>query len=175
MNQIGSQQQINYGIVPETVELHADGIATREAILVAGLADCTWPSHDERLVRLISEVMVKHIGDFAIAARRSLEISDQRNIAVYDISRRLGIRVNIRTYGGDLWNAVNCIIHARKIVVMTWEMGAKLFPKVSDRRISHLNVHSDQGSEVYLCPFGLAHAYLGRNGHLRQEILEGAR
>ncbi len=161
-NPVGSQKQLNYGIIPETAAVHADGIATREALRLAALAYCKWPSKDEQLIKIVSEIVVRQVQDFAIAARRAIEIEKLPQISVLDVHNHDGLKVHVEGYKGTLRSALGKIIHARKIIVVTWTTGNKLFTKMGDRRISHIQVQSDKG-ECFLCPFGLAHTYLSRH------------
>lgn len=162
INAVGANTQINYGILPETSAVHADGIATREALRLAAMSFCTWPSTDEQIIKLVTELLVKQVQNFAIAARRAIELENLPRIEVLDRHNHDGLKVNVERYSDSFRAALGMIIHAQKIIVITWTTGNKLFTQASDRRVTHVQVQSDKG-EVYLCPFGLAHTYLSRH------------
>jgi len=162
VNAVGSKTQLNYGISPETSSVHADGIATREALRLAAMSFCKWPSKDEQTIKLVSELLVKQLQDFAIAARRAIELENLPKINVLDVHNHDGLKVDVERYAGTFRAALGMIIHAHKIIVITWTTGNKLFTKMGDRRVTHVQVQSDKG-EAFLCPFGLAHTYLSRH------------
>ena len=153
-----------YGVTEDTAAAYADGQATRDAIRVAGMADATWPASDKRMTELVSEILIEHVLSFAIHARRHLKLRPSEGLQVADVSARLPKRYEVESFTGNLWRALQIIIHSKSIMSVPIHTGESLFTKAGDQRICYLKVIEEQGKEHYFCPFGLVHTYLARNG-----------
>jgi hypothetical protein len=159
-----------YGVTEETVAAHSDLHATREALLLAALSDATWPASDMRMTELVVELMIQHCLSFSISARRHLSVRKAEGVEVPDLSARLPRRLNVESYSGGLWRALQTIVHSKSIMVLPISVGEDRFGKSGDVRICYLKVTDENGNSEYYCPFGLAHSYLGRNGRTDPEM-----
>jgi hypothetical protein len=151
-----------YGVAESEAGLYSDGHATREALRVAALSDCTWPARDEILKKVISELLIDHLLGFAVHARRHLSVDPSPGATVLDVSGRLQKRADVKGFNGTLWRALQHIVHAKSLMVVPVEVGESLFTSSKDLRISHVQVTDEDSTTVYICPFGLAHSFLSR-------------
>ena len=128
---------------------------------VAALSGNIWPDANEVYIEGVVGELLSEIVIFAVHARRYLEL---KNIKGKRLEGSLFVIVpeaRSAEYETDLWTAVNKIIHSRRMSVFTVERDPVRFSALGDRVIAHVEVQSDRGDAVLICPTALVHALLG--------------
>lgn len=145
----------------ETVIRHSRVRATEEAIVLWAIASAQCPL-DHRLIQDQTTVMVvEAISSFSLNARRALEVIPERPHIKLNQPRWNWIPKANGEVVANLWDAVNRIIHARKLDV-GWEAlpkNASVIP-AGAIIIPYVQAETDRRPLAFIDPFALAHAFL---------------
>ncbi|MDP3959140.1 MAG: hypothetical protein Q8Q26_03540 [Pseudorhodobacter sp.] len=137
-------------------------------IRLAALAGNIWPHANENYIDIIVDELLTEIVIFAVHSRRYLELTKIVGVKLEGSLFVLAPEARTAEYETDLWDAINRVIHSRRMSVFTVERDSLRFPNLGDRVIAHIEVQSDRGDAVLICPTALVHALLSasRTSHL---------
>ena len=145
----------------ETIIRHSKVRATEEAIVLWALASAQYPL-DQRLIQDQATVMmVEAISTFSLNARRAFEVAPERPLIELKQPRWKWVPKTSGAVVANLWDAVNRIIHARKLEV-GWEAVPTNASVIAAGAIviPYVQAETDRRALAFIDPFALAHAFL---------------
>jgi len=101
----------------EPIALHSMRRATDEAIKLWALASAQYPKHHAQILDAVTAAIIEATSSFALNARRALEILPGDEKFTLSQPRWKWVPSNNGEVVSDLWDALNRIIHAQKLVV----------------------------------------------------------
>lgn len=158
--------------VPQKVELrtlavgagdaiaHARSQALLQGVRLSALCGNVWPLRDDGLGQLVADEIIAELVAFAINARRYLELVDQKTLKAD--GPILKIDLPDYRYEANIWTAVNRIVHASELRVVSVERAQQTAPKhdnLGDLQVACVQVTSPQRDTVAVCPQGLFYGF----------------
>jgi hypothetical protein len=145
----------------EAITKHSADKAAEEAVVLWSFASTQFPKNNSLLIEEASVCMIEVISTFALNARRVLEYLKNRPIFLLSQKRWRWEPTKKGEVVSELWDALNRIIHAKRLVV-----GFESLPdniSVIDGGavvILYIQAETDRRELAFIDPFALAHAYL---------------
>ena len=144
----------------EAVARHSVSRASDEAARLWALASAQYPADNALILDTVAASMIEVISAFALNARRALELLPRERFA-FEQARWVWSPSAGGEVVGDLWDALNRIIHARELKV-----GFELLPNdlsvldSGSRVIPYVQAATDRKALAFVDPFALSHAFL---------------
>ena len=145
----------------EVITRHSLKRAGDEAVRLWALASAQYPKQHNLILDIVTGEIIETVSAFALNARRALERLSHGNRFLLNQPRWKWTPATEGEVVSDLWDALNRIIHARKL-----EVGFELLPKemssVSGGAVvvPYVRARTDRKSLAFIDPFALAHAFL---------------
>lgn len=145
----------------EVVTWHSVRRAGDEAVRMWALASTQYPRQNKLILNIVTRDVIETVSAFALNARRALEELPPGNRFSLDQPRWKWTPSTEGELVSDLWDALNRIIHARKLDIGFEELpeqmsiineGAVVVPYVRAR--------TDRKSLAFIDAFALAHSFL---------------
>jgi hypothetical protein len=145
----------------EAITKHSARRAAEEAVVLWSLASTQFPKNNSGFLDEASACMIKVVSAYALNARRMLESIENRPQFLLSQKRWRWKPTKKGEIVSELWDALNRIIHAKKLLV-----GFESLPdniSVIDGGavvIPYIQAETDRRELAFIDPFALAHAYL---------------
>jgi len=146
-----------------SIVAYSEARATEEATVLWALASAQYPL-DHRIIQDKATVlMVEAVSNFSLNARRALEVIRERVPIALGQPRWKWEPATGGEVVGDLWEALNRIIHAKKLEV-GWETAPASMSVIQSGAIviPYVRAETDRRALSFIDPFALAHAFLYR-------------
>ena len=140
---------------------HSRTRATEEAVLLWALASAQYPLDYGVIQEEASVMLIEAISSFALNARRAFEASLERSQIELVQPRWQWIPKTKGEIVVNLWDALNRIIHAKKLEV-GWEKLPGDSSVIANGAIviPYVQAETDRRALAFVDPFALAHAFL---------------
>ncbi|MDP1589655.1 MAG: hypothetical protein Q8M07_18020 [Prosthecobacter sp.] len=145
----------------EAISQHSLNRAGEEAVRLWALASAQYPKSHQLIVELATVEMIETVSAFALNARRSLELLPLNMKFSLTQPRWQWSPTADGEMVHDLWDALNRVIHAQKLLVGFEELPAHL--AVVDGGalvIPYIKAATDRKALSFIDPFALSHAFL---------------
>jgi hypothetical protein len=145
----------------EVITRHSARRAAEEAVVLWSLASTQFPKKNNIFLEEASACLIEVVSAFALNARRMLESVENRPKYLLSQKRWRWKPTKKGEVVSELWDALNRIIHAKKLLVgfeplpdniSCIDGGAVVVP--------YLQAETDRRELAFIDPFALAHAYL---------------
>jgi len=145
----------------EAITRHSAVRAAEEAVVLWSLASTQFPKNNELFLEETSARMIEVVSAFALNARRMLESFKNRPDVLLSQKRWKWKPTNKGDVVSELWDALNRIIHAKRLLVgfeslpddiSIIDSGAVVIP--------YIQAETDRRELAFIDFFALAHAYL---------------
>lgn len=155
---------------PATVELRTAGVlggdvpletrraAMRHGVVLSGLCGNIWPAYDDGLHQLVADAIVRELTDFALYARRYMELMGVKE-GIESDGPLLGIKDDCKLEK-DVWTAVNRIVHAVRLEAQFVTSNPVKHDNLGDLHFARVKVTSKQMATVCVCPQGLFYGFM---------------
>lgn len=140
---------------------HSRDRAIEEAVTLWALVSSQWPLDLRTVQDVVSAMMIETISVFALNARRALEVVPNRTSIRLEQGRWKWEPITKGEVVAELWDALNRIVHAKKLEV-GWERlpadsaviasGAVVVP--------YVRAETDRRELAFIDPFAMVHAFL---------------
>jgi hypothetical protein len=144
----------------ESIVQHSLPRATEETVIIWALASAQYPL-DHRVIQEKATVMlIEAVSSFAINARRALESVAGRSGLDLIQPRRHWVPKEGEVVK-DLWDALNRVIHAKKLDV-GWEGIPSNISVIAGGAVvvPYVQAETDRRALAFIDPFAMAHAFL---------------
>jgi hypothetical protein len=145
----------------ETIVRHSVERAAEEAVRLWALASAQYPRRHQPIVEVARVAVVEAVSAFALNARRAMEVLPKSEKFALAQPRWKWAPKNGGEVVTDLWDALNRIIHARKLEVGFVELPANV--AVVDGGalvVPFVEAATDRKALAFIDPFALSHAFL---------------
>jgi hypothetical protein len=145
----------------EVIIKYSAGRAAEEAVILWSLSSTQFPKNYSGFLKEAFACMIEAVSVFALNARRMLESIENRPKFILSQKRWRWKPTKKGELVSELWDALNRIIHAKKLLV-----GFESLPdgiSVIDGGavvIPYVQAETDRRELAFIDPFALAHAYL---------------
>lgn len=140
---------------------HSRNRATEEAITLWALVGSQWPLDNGAIQNRVTVMVVEAISVFSLNARRTLEAIPNRSSIRLDQPRWKWEPLAEGEVVGGLSDAMNRIIHARKLDVGWEELPAESSVIASGAVVvPYVRAETDRRELAFIDPFAMAHAFL---------------
>jgi len=145
----------------ESVIEHSINVATKQAIFLWALASSTYPRGHEPIINGVVIAMLDSVSSFALNARRALEVLPNSEKFFLRSPRWCWQPSTGQPMVGDLWEATNRIIHAKRLLI-----GVESLPEQTSWITSepvvvpYIQAETDRKELSLIDPFAMAHAFL---------------
>jgi hypothetical protein len=145
----------------EPIIKHSADRATEEAVVLWSLASTQFPKNNLGFIEEVSARMIEAVSVFALNARRMIEFLENKPKFLLSQKRYKWKQIKKGEVVSELWDALNRIIHAKKLLVgfeplpdniSVIDGGAVVIP--------YIQAETDRRELAFIDPFALAHAYL---------------
>ena len=145
----------------EAIAKHSAARAAEEAVVLWSIASTQFPKNNALFLEEASARMIEVISAFALNARRMIESFENRPKFLLSQKRWRWKPTKKGEVVSELWDALNRIIHAKKLLVGFESLpdnisiingGAVVIP--------YIQAETDRRDLAFIDPFALAHAYL---------------
>lgn len=145
----------------EVITQHSLNRATDEAVRLWALASAQYPTQHQLILNVVAASVIETASSFALNARRAMEILP-RNDKFPLVQPRWNWEPSVRgEMVRDLWDALNRIIHAKKLQVGFEKLPSKLSVIEGGAMVvPYIQVATDRKELAFIDSFALAHAYL---------------
>jgi hypothetical protein len=145
----------------EFIARHSLMRAADEAVKLWALASAQYPKHHGLILDTASALLIETVSAFALNARRAMEVLHQGIKFPLSQPRWNWAPTERGDVVSDLWDALNRIIHAQKLVVGFEQLPADL--SVIDGGavvVPYIRAATDRRKLAFIDPFALSHAFL---------------
>lgn len=133
--------------------------ALQKAVLISAMCRNAWPRSPRELVLVASEELLEQLLEFALHARRYMEIKQAKKLPMTEPYWEGSTLSPPSELSADGWTIVNRLLHHRHFELIAWDKRERDAP--SERRVfPFAKVTSDQGAELCFCPDALAMAFV---------------
>ncbi|HEY6527592.1 MAG TPA: hypothetical protein VIZ65_02775 [Cellvibrionaceae bacterium] len=145
----------------ENITLHSIDRASEEAVNLWALASSQYPLKNRLIQDYANTTIIEVVSSFALNARRAMEVLPPKVKYPLNTARWKWVSSSKGEKVADLWDALNRIIHARKLYV-----GFENLPRdvsVIDGGaiiVPYIQAETDRKELSFIDPFSLSHAYL---------------
>jgi hypothetical protein len=145
----------------ENITLHSIDRASEEAVNLWSLASSQYPLRNRLIQEYANTTIIEVASSFALNARRAMEVLPPKVKYPLNAARWKWEPSSNGEKVADLWDALNRIIHARKL-----DVGFELLPddvSVIDGGaiiVPYIQAETDRKELAFIDPFSLAHAFL---------------
>jgi len=145
----------------ENITLHSIDRASEEAVNLWSLASCQYPYKNHLIQQYTNTTIIEVASSFALNARRAMEVLPPKVKYPLNAARWRWEPSTKSEKVADLWDALNRIIHARRLHV-----GFERLPdgvSVIDGGaiiVPYIQAQTDRKELAFIDPFSLAHAFL---------------
>jgi hypothetical protein len=145
----------------EAITRHSIMFATDEAVRLWALASTEYPKHHEPLISALAVSVIEVTSNFALNCRRALELLPKDVRYPLDNPRWIWEPSTSEVKVGDLWEATNRIIHARRLLVGMETLPKHLSVIKGDAVfIPYIQAETDRKELAFIDPFAMAHAFM---------------
>ena len=145
----------------EEITLHSIERASEEAVKLWSLSSSQYPFQNRLIQEHANATIIEVISSFALNARRAMEFLPSKVKCPLNTARWKWETVIKGEKVADLWDALNRIIHAKKLYV-----GFERLPdsvSIIDGGaivVPYIRAETDRKELAFIDPFALAHAFL---------------
>lgn len=145
----------------ETVTAHSLQRASEQAVLLWSLASAQFPKENHLVLNLATAEIIEITGAFALNARRTIESLPSNQKFPLVQPRWNWKAITPESHVKDLWDALNRIIHAKKL-----QVGFELVPEALSAMVGgavvvpYIKAQTDRKELSFIDPFAMAHAFL---------------
>lgn len=145
----------------ENITLHSIDRASEEAVSLWSLASSQYPLKNRLIQEYAKTTIIEVLSSFALNARRAMEVLPPKVKYPLNSARWQWEPSSKGEKVADLWDALNRIIHARKLhvgferlpdSVSVIDGGAIIVP--------YIQAETDRKELAFIDPFSLSHAFL---------------
>jgi hypothetical protein len=133
--------------------------ATEETVVLWALTSSEYPLDHGTIQNQANTMVVEAISIFSLNARRALEALPNRPSIRLDQPRFVWKPTAKGEVVGELWDAMNRIIHARKLDV-GWERLPVSHMAHGGIVVPYVKAETDRRESAFVDPFAMAHAFL---------------
>lgn len=145
----------------ENVTRHSLLRAADEAVILWSLSSTQYPIDHKPLLDLTATLVIETISNFALNARRAMELLPVKEKFHLSQPRYLWKPTDNGEVVTDLRDALNRIVHAKKLNVGFLGFPAELSNIEGGAIvIPYVKAETDRRSEAYIDPFAISHAFL---------------
>jgi len=130
----------------------------RHGVVLSGLCGNIWPAYDDGLHQLVADAIVRELTDFALYARRYMELMGVKE-GIESDGPLLGIKDDCKLEK-DVWTAVNRIVHAVRLEAQFVTSNPVKHDNLGDLHFARVKVTSKQMATVCVCPQGLFYGFM---------------
>lgn len=145
----------------ELITLHSIEKASEQAVKLWALSSAQYPLQNRHIQETVEPTIVEVLSSFSLNARRSMEVLPPKVKYPLTAARWKWKQTKKGEKVVGLWDALNRIIHAKKLIV-----GFERLPEnvsVIDGgaiAIPYIQAETDRKELAFIDPFSVAHAYL---------------
>lgn len=145
----------------ENIAIHSIHRASEEAVTLWSFASTQFPLNNRLIQQYADTAIIEVVSSFALNARRAMEILPPKVKYPLGAGRWEWRPKNDGEKVADLWDALNRIIHARKL-----HIGFELLPEkiavIPDGAIvvPYIQAQTDRKELAFIDPFSLSHTFL---------------
>lgn len=145
----------------ESIVRHSLRRATEEAVIIWALASAQYPIDHRAIQEKATVMLIEAVSSFAINARRALESVSGRSGINLVQPRWHWVPVKKGEVVKDLWDALNRVIHAKKLDV-GWERIPSNISVIAGGAVvvPYVQAETDRRALAFIDPFAMAHAFL---------------
>jgi hypothetical protein len=148
-------------IIVQIITRHSINRAADEAVQLWALASAQYPKQHERIISVAAISIIEVISSFALNARRALEALPPSETFPLAQPRWQWVPISHQEVVGNLWDALNRIIHAKRL-----EVGFEQLPQQASvidggvLVVPYIRAATDRKELAFIDPFALSHAFL---------------
>ena len=135
--------------------------AAEEAVNLWALASTQYPSQNQLILAIATRTTIEVASAFALNARRACEVLPRTTKFQLKGPRWKWSPISGHVVVDDLWDALNRIIHAQKLVVGFESLPSSMAVVEGGARvIPYIQAQTDHKPMAFIDLFALSHAYL---------------
>lgn len=145
----------------ETIIQHSITRAADDAVKLWALASSQYPKENGLILSIVSNNIIEVTSAFALNARRSLEVLPPNQKYKLAQPRWQWAPINNSEIINDLWDALNQIVHAKKLDVGFEELPSEVAVISGGALVvPYIRAATDRKKLALIDPFALSHAFL---------------